>query len=559
MLSKSIQRLVLTGGVLLLGAGCDLDVINVLQPDRERALADPEDLEALIGGAFSVFFSGIHGWPEGDCCGHVPNMYPNYATEMTGIPLSGGSETVVEPRLALTNTPSVSIDGPRGHRILWQVMNLVASNVHDGLRTLDETDVRIVDEGVDVTPRARAFAKLMQGIAWGYMAMGFDKALVIPETEPLGEEILQQGRDALIPAEEARQMALASIEAAKEIASQNGITFPAYSSSPLFFGTPEPMTTDDFVRVANTFAARILALSARTPAERRQVAWGRVLELTTNGLTRDLEYVLDGSEVDEGQRSSLLYFRLEDNVPGCANCFRWDNRLIGQADISGRYQTWLATPLNRRDRFDIATPDRRITGATPQSNGAYTRYWGHNNGFPEGRGLYFRSGYQWARHFFRGFDANSGTAILASADENRLLRAEALIHMGDLSGAAELINVTRTRSHTLDDGITYPGLPPVTRDGVPESADCAPRIDSGACGDLMVALRYERMIELAGLDAFRGFADSRGFGLLPDDSFLVAPVPGNELEVFSLPIYTFGGDGGEWSARYAPVTMADMQ
>jgi len=557
MLRKFIQRLVLAGGAVLFASGCDLDVVNVLQPDRERALADPSDLEALIGGAFSVFFSGVHGWPEGDCCGHVPNMFPNYATEMTGIPLSGGSETVVEPRLALTNTPSVSVDGPRGHRILWMAMNVVASNVHDGLRTLDETGVQIMEGDVDVTPRARAFAKLMQGLAWGYMAMGFDKALVIPESEPLSDDILEQGRQSLIPAEEAREMALQAIEEAKSIAIQNNISFPSYSSSPLFFGTPEAMSTDDFVRLANTFAARILVLSARTPAERRLVDWNQVLELTAHGLEKDLEYVLDGSNVEAGQRSSLLYFRLEDNVPGCANCFRWDNRLIGQADISGAYQEWLAKPLDQRDRFDIVTPDRRITGPTPHSNGAYTRYWAHNNGFPEGRGLYFRSGYQWARHFFRGFDANSGTAILASADENRLLRAEALLRTGDLDGAAELINVTRTRPHRLDDGKVYPGLPPVTRDGVPQSPDCAPRTDAGECGDLMVALRYERMIELAGLDAFRGFADSRAFGLLPDNSFLVAPVPGNELEVLGLPVYTFGG-GGEWSATYAPVTMADL-
>src|SRR5690606_34304620 len=172
------------------------------------------------------------------------------------------------------------------------------------------------------------------------------KALVIPESEPLSDDILEQGRQSLIPAEEAREMALQAIEEAKSIAIQNNISFPSYSSSPLFFGTPEAMSTDDFVRLANTFAARILVLSARTPAERRLVDWNQVLELTAHGLEKDLEYVLDGSNVEAGQRSSLLYFRLEDNVPGCANCFRWDNRLIGQADISGAYQEWLAKPLD---------------------------------------------------------------------------------------------------------------------------------------------------------------------------------------------------------------------
>ena len=143
-------------------------------------------------------------------------------------------------------------------------------------------------------------------------------------------------------------------------------------------------------------------------------------------------------------------------------------------------------------------------------------------------------------------------------DENNLLRAEALIYTGDLDGAAALINVTRTRPQTVE-GATYPGLPAVTSAGVPQSADCVPRTDSGECGDLMVALRYERLFEVAGLDMLRGFADSRGFGLLPDDSFTQLPVPGNAADMVGLQWYSFGGSGGQSSAVYAPVTMANAQ
>jgi hypothetical protein len=66
------------------------------------------------------------------------------------------------------------------------------------------------------------------------------------------------------------------------------------------------------------------------------------------------------------------------------------------------------------------------------------------------------------------------------------------------------------------------------------------------------------MLELTVLDAIRGFADSRGFGLLPDGTWLQVPVPGGELIQYRLPLYTYGGVGGDFSAVYRPSTMADL-
>ena len=146
---------------------------------------------------------------------------------------------------------------------------------------------------------------------------------------------------------------------------------------------------------------------------------------------------------------------------------------------------------------------------------------------------------------------------MVTADENNLYRAEALLRTGDLAGAAALINITRTRAHTYG-GVTYPGLPAVTTAGVPAGADCVPRTDLGACGDLMVALRYERMIELVGIDAIRGYLDSRGMGMMPDGTWLQLPVPIEQLNQFSLPVYSFGGVGDTWGALYGPLTMADL-
>jgi hypothetical protein len=79
------------------------------------------------------------------------------------------------------------------------------------------------------------------------------------------------------------------------------------------------------------------------------------------------------------------------------------------------------------------------------------------------------------------------------------------------------------------------------------------------------------MLELAGQDVVRGYADSRGFGMLADGAFQHLPVPGNILAWYGrLPTgqqpYSYGGVTNEGcngttivcealpgSAKYAPV------
>jgi hypothetical protein len=84
-------------------------------------------------------------------------------------------------------------------------------------------------------------------------------------------------------------------------------------------------------------------------------------------------------------------------------------------------------------------------------------------------------------------------------------------------------------------------------------ATCVPRRDNGVCGDLMTDVRYERMLELIAYNVLRWFADSHGFGLLPDGSPLHFPVPGNVLDMHGMAHYTYGGVGESRSAVYAPV------
>jgi hypothetical protein len=552
-MSRPFHHLALVGMLTVAVAGCDLDVVNENEPDRNRALSEPGDVEALVGGTFGVYFGLVHGGGPTARHPYVPNLFPNVATLFTATTSTGATrENVLEPRKQLDNTTTVgSTTGPWGARITWDDMLQIAASVRDALVVIDDLGLVIEDDGGnDVTQRARAFAKFMQGWSYTTLAMLYDQVVVVDETVPQSSDAIQQAVDYMVPWQDAMAAGIAAFQEAITIAEANPFTLPSAAQTRSFFATPTAMNSADFVRLAHTLMARSLVLGARTPQERAATNWTTVLDHTAAGLTSDFEVVLE-----PGFRSSILYARAETNTVGCGNCYRWDNLLVGHADVSGNFQAWLTADIEDRFRFEITTPDRRITGTTPTSHGAYTAYWAHDNGFDAAAGLYNFAAYQWQRHFRRGFQSNTGTAIMASVDENNLLRAEALLHTGALQLAADLINITPERSHTLPDGNTYAGLPAVTTTGVPNAADCVPKTDAGDCCDLLEALWYERMIETGVLDSFHGYFDSRGFGLLRDYAWTQAPVPPEEVELLDLSPYTFGGQGGAGAAVYGPVSL----
>lgn len=563
------KRAVRSGALLLFllgGTACqDLLVENTIAPDRKRALGNESDAQAFIGAAFyPSFFRPVHG-VDGGLSGLTVTLFGYAGADMTAT--LGGTTTSVqfgdlaEPRRPHTNSATIcSTICEWGPRDFWARINSAASISYDGLQILDGEKPMIIREGnLDVTPRARAFAKFMQGWSWGYTALIFDRVHIIPESVTIPSELdrLQEfSVESLAPYDEAIEAAIASLEEAVAIAQAypEVVHFPTESTNQSipWFASPTPITNAQFIQLANTLAARLLVLSARNPQERAALDWQRVLRLTADGVTQgnDLEVQLNFT------RESQLIQRLQNNSTTGTTNGRWNYRTIGMADQSGAYQQWINAPEAQRNRFDIVTPDRRITGPTPKSDGSYTFYRADNNGFLAERGTYRLSAYQWGRHKIRNGIAstssmtglNTGTTPMITADENNLLRAEALLRTGAAAAAAELINITRTREHLGE------SLPPVTAAGVPEiDGICVPRTDSGGCGSLMTAMRYERMIELAGQDALRGYADSRGFGMLPNGALESFPIPGNVLDQYGLANYTYGGVGNPGSATYQPV------
>jgi hypothetical protein len=205
-----------------------------------------------------------------------------------------------------------------------------------------------------------------------------------------------------------------------------------------------------------------------------------------------------------------------------------DINLIGEADVSGKYQQWIAAPLNQREKFKITTPDRRITGAASDSaNGVYFVYRA-TDPFDRAYGPYHGTYYQWRRITA----TNTGNWPTISRVELNLYKAEALARTNDGAGAAALANLRR---------MSIGQLPALTATGPANSPTCVPRTVAGACGTLLDAIRYERQIELAGNFGDYMWMDRRGWGTLPRGTPLHLPIPGEQLEILGIDRYSFGG------------------
>ncbi|MCD8541041.1 MAG: RagB/SusD family nutrient uptake outer membrane protein [Leadbetterella sp.] len=99
-----------------------------------------------------------------------------------------------------------------------------------------------------------------------------------------------------------------------------------------------------------------------------------------------------------------------------------------------------------------------------------------------------------------------------------MLRAEARVYLGDLGGAAEIINAS-------------------TRKTRGQMADVADNKE-----DLIQAIHHERHVELYTVRCGIQFFEMRKLDLLQKGTFLHFPLPARILQVFGAPepFYTFG-------------------
>jgi hypothetical protein len=535
------MKLLLKCGVALgclaaLSACQDLNVPNTNDPDRDRALSEPADVEALAGSQFLVFFNRLTNRTA------VYNPVPLMADEMSGTYANDGAlEISSEPRVEFNNNSEADVAAMS--IFPYKEFNSMVASANDVLNAIDDGLVIETPEGVvttaltDNTFRTRTFALFIKALGQGYLSMYFDSAFVISQEEQrqIGDNTLDAKTLALQPSNEVRDSAIATMKEAITLADQpNNFNLPAL----VYFKT---LDVDDKLlsRVMHTYIGRFLVYGARTPAERAALDWDLVLSHLDSSITADFALPLNNPLLIAGYITRI-------STSGSFSS-RADYKMIGPADQPGprpgcldctadttAYQKWIRKPLSQRMRFDIITPDRRITGPRPDTAGSYFQYR-VNDVMDPTRGTYHFSAYQWKRNT----SSSSGNIIWLSKAEVDLMKAEAYYYKGDLQRAADFINISRVGNGKL---------PPITANGDTSRA-CVPRKTDGTCGSLLDAITYERTIEGAGQDALRTYFDSRGLGRLVAGTILELPLSVDEAVATGRPVYTYGGVGG---ARSVP-------
>lgn len=506
-----VIRMMALAVVALAGAACaDLSVENLNDPDRDRAITTPGDVEALISGSFTPWHrSNFHYFYSSAPAMSV--MADDHTATWGNFGMNDSSR---EPREPINNDPSY------GYSYIveqaWTQSYRALAGIRDGLIAI-EGGVEIGDGGED-THRAVTFARLMQGLAHATLALQYDQAFILDETTDVENA-------ALVGYQEVANAAIGYLQEAINLAGQGNFTLPANWMANVEHDQA-------FVaQVANTYIARILANTPRTVAERDAVNWGTVLTYLDAGLTED--WLVDGNAASIDALKSYA-----GTYSGWA---RWDMRSIGPADQSGQFQTWIDTPLADRNAFVLDTDDRRLTPAghfaDPQEGdeGLYVSYEGANSSpWPAARGTYNFSDYRDYRYDYYSGDF-TGIIPVFSYDEVDFLRAEAMYRTGNQAGALAIVNNYRVNNGQL---------PAATLAG-DASARCVPRDPAdGSCPDLWEVLKYEKRIETFHDNWATAYFDDRGWGDLVSGTAVHFPIPGEELLLLLQDIYTFGGDAG---------------
>jgi hypothetical protein len=493
-------------------AACmNLDVSNPNEPDRDRALRDALAVESLVAGSFQTWWEITQG--------RAPGRFLSIAADThTSTALNYGTwDAGFLPRKPLINLPGYQwgypIDDP------WNLLNRANAAIRDGLMMV-QGGLQIGTNGAD-TPRLRAFGKFMQGMNHAYLAMMYDKAWIVDETQDTQANVAARQ----IPDYKAvMTKARAYLAEARTIATQNTFTIPVG-----WMGN-RAYTSAEFVRITRSYEARFLTAVARTAEERAQVNWNEVLGHIQAGVTADFGVQMDGPG---GLWSRGAGLKAASSQGGGVAL-----RLLGPADQSGAWRAWEATEPRNRQWFFVETDDRRIHAeGNKEISGTLfqLRKQGTNQvviGEAQ-RGLWYQTPY--ATFAWRTIaETNLGFAPDLTVEEMDFLRAEAYIRLNRAAEALPIINKTRTENGRL---------PAATLTGV-SGTRCVPKTITGACGNLMDALIYEKRLETLWLSAGLDWFDARGWGILVKGTFVQMPIPAIELTALQIPVYTFGAEAG---------------
>jgi hypothetical protein len=528
-------------------AACDsaLEVENKNNPDVDRVFELPATIEQTLGSGYqqcrnTVTFAG--------------NIFPQMAA-MSQESYSQLNNFSMGP---VSGIPRVPIQNTRGANFgLFTEFSQLSRQARTLSKALKALDDLIENSGTLGSPaqnlRARAFGYFTIGCNLSWLAAIYDSAGIVRPGMPDEETPPLSGYKDVMAA------AIQMFDSAVAIASNSAAGGTGGFPTPTAWLSGTALTRDNFIRFVRSYRARMRAAVARTPAERAAVDWNAVIADAEAGVTADIMVTIGASSGwNIGFQSSQMHVD--------AGWHQVSPMYFGMADVSGGYDTYLATPLGSRAYFLIISPDQRWPqGATRAAQQAASPEPANHNGRPyiKNRTAQDTPGDPWGTSFYSHHrykyirnSSQTGSYPDFLKAEVDLLAAEGYIRTNRFAEAATKIDISRVGRGGL------PALSGVITSGtdlVPTSTaggrDCVPRVPaapsftSTVCGTILEAMKYEKRMELAFNFLGSWFFDSRGWGDLIANTALHYPVPYQEMDARLLPFYNLGGGGSSSAPR----------
>jgi hypothetical protein len=517
-----------------------LNIQNLNNPDVARAYSTPAGVESLIGGLYQQF---NNGW-------NTTNTEP--ATQMMSFE---GFATVanfcMNVRAAVPPNPIVNDRGNQcdaGNLADFSNFQKLARNSANLVQALD-----IITKAGGTTgsaaqdARDRGFAQFVNAISEGMTALVYDSGAVVDNTVNSNSIPPLSGYQKLMTA------ALAEIDSA--LATAGGAAAAAAFPLPSSWINGNGMTQAQFVQFAHSWKARLRAGVARTPAERAAVSWSSVIADATAGITADVGILMGGGWNCSYDCSQMYVSN---------GWHEMSLMILGMADTSGAYETFISAPLASRDgsQLVIHTPDLRLPqGATRAAQNADTpyngssfvpaRYFNNRLSSDDFAGPGYGSSQYDHKRWLSLYKGNGvGTMVQFSKAENDMLAAEGYIYAGNFAAAQALIDASRAK-HGLPSIGTITSATQQIQGGI---NGCVPQVpappafNTAPCGSILEAMKWEKRMETAYVNAYSWWVEGRGWGDLVYGMPTMFPVPNEEMDSRQEPFYTLGGIGNPGSA-----------
>jgi len=557
-------RLVTAGVLALTFMACKdtLIVDNVNDPDRIRALSRPGDIEAFIGSTYAQIQNATLGGSNDDLQTQLQVMGMENTSSLANFAMSPRGAI---PRTQIDNTRGGT--GSDGNYRDFLVLHRAARMAAWGVGAMKKIPTLFT---APQEARARSFARFVEGVAYGNLALAYDSAAILGDDDAPGTiQPLKGYTDVMATA-------LLLLDSAMTIARSNPALLVGTTGGLLATWIPghDPanatrLDTTAYFQFIRSYKARFRANVARTPAERAAADWNAIIADANAGITADFTIAANPSTGWD------VIWPAQAFTTGPANWHQMSQFWLGMADTSGGYDVWLATsPPVARVPFVVVSPDKRLPrgvsciapcGASVRAsqltdtNRTFTGTPYIRNRQPgedqPGQALqismydFYRS-----RAFFGA--GRIGNYPIMTRAEIRLLAAEGYIRTGNIAAATVRIDSSRFTVGGLP-RLSSPQLPD-TITAVPGGTACVPRVpDAGAaagaykgtrCGRLWDALKWEYRLETMYTGYGMWYFAGRGWGDLPEGTALYWPVPYQEMDSRREPFYPNGGPGSPGGA-----------